>query len=148
MNHVISELESNKSHSLSIHKSKKKKASNPTFQHLQHYMNTNFQPDFHGDGNLTIIYWFYNILIINFNILGSYPSPIPQYIPQAKSNKHITSNDAAQNVSKQYVYEGNINFIFLKYTSNFSLSCPMFNTLNRKLHIPRTVTSISYCITS
>ncbi|KAE9538187.1 hypothetical protein AGLY_006159 [Aphis glycines] len=80
------ELESNKSHSLSIHKSKKKKASNPTFQHFQHYMNTNFQPDFHGD--------------------GSYPSPIPQYIPQAKSDKHITSNDAAQNVSKQYVYEG------------------------------------------
>ncbi|XP_026817802.1 protein PFC0760c-like [Rhopalosiphum maidis] len=89
----LAELESNGSHSRSIHKSKRKKASmrsNPTFQHLQHYMNTNFQPDFHGD--------------------GSYPSPIPQYIPQVKSDKHgdkhITSNDVAQNISKQYVYEG------------------------------------------
>ncbi|XP_060862176.1 putative leucine-rich repeat-containing protein DDB_G0290503 isoform X1 [Metopolophium dirhodum] len=86
------ELESNESHPESIHKTKRKKASilsNPAFQHLQHYMNTNFQPDFHRD--------------------GSYPSPIPQYNPQVKSDKHITSNDAAHNVSKQYVYEGMSN---------------------------------------
>lgn len=53
----FSELESNESHSRSIHKSKRKKASilsNPAIQHLQHYMNTNFQPDFHRDGNTTM----------------------------------------------------------------------------------------------
>jgi len=55
----FSELESNESHCQSTHKSKRKKASvlsNPAIQHLKHYMNTNFQPDFHRDGNKTIIY--------------------------------------------------------------------------------------------
>jgi hypothetical protein len=49
----FSELESNLSHSRSTHKLKRKKApvlSNPAFEHLQHYVNTNFQPDFHTDG--------------------------------------------------------------------------------------------------
>lgn len=42
-----------------------------------------------------------------FYFLGSYPSPIPQYNPQLNGDKHIISSSAAQNVSKQYVYEGN-----------------------------------------
>lgn len=50
------ELESNKSHTQSIHKSKRKRAppilSNPVIEHLQHYVNSNFQPDFHRDGKL------------------------------------------------------------------------------------------------
>lgn len=38
--------------------------------------------------------------------LGSYPSPILQYNSQPKGDKHITSNEAAQHISKTYVYEG------------------------------------------
>lgn len=57
-NQFFSDLESNISHSRSTHKSKKKKPtifSNPGIEHLQHYVNTNFQPDFHRDGKETII---------------------------------------------------------------------------------------------
>lgn len=40
--------------------------------------------------------------------IGSYPSPIPQYNPQLKNDKPNTAIDAAQSISKQYVYEGNV----------------------------------------
>lgn len=46
------ELESHISRSQSTHKSKKKRASllsNPIYENL-HYVNKNFQPDFHKDG--------------------------------------------------------------------------------------------------
>lgn len=43
-----------------------------------------------------------------FIFKGSYPSPIPQYNPQLKSDIPNTSIDATQNVSKQYVYEGKV----------------------------------------
>lgn len=47
----FSELESNTSHSRSIHKLKKKtpQLSNLALEHLR-YVNKNFQPDFHRDG--------------------------------------------------------------------------------------------------
>lgn len=50
----FSDLESNVSHSRSTHKTRRKKAPNPRVEQLQHYVNTNFQPDFHKDGKETI----------------------------------------------------------------------------------------------
>lgn len=53
VNHFLFlELESHISRSQSTHKAKKKRASllsNPTYENL-HYVNKNFQPDFHKDG--------------------------------------------------------------------------------------------------
>lgn len=67
---IFSELESNISLSRSIHKLKRKKApilSNPAFEHLQHYVNTNFQPDFHRDGNTRHYYSLINLVFCNFD---------------------------------------------------------------------------------
>lgn len=50
---LFAELESNISHSLSSDKPKNKRNpifSNPAVENLQHYVNKNFQPDFHKDG--------------------------------------------------------------------------------------------------
>jgi len=51
----FSELESNTNHSQSTNKSKRKNSPilhNPALQHLQHYVNSNFHPDFHRDGKI------------------------------------------------------------------------------------------------
>jgi len=51
----FSELESNTNLSQSTNKSKRNKSPlllNPALQHLQHCVNSNFQPDFHKDGKL------------------------------------------------------------------------------------------------
>lgn len=116
-NPLFSDVESNVSRSLSTHKPKRKKApvlSNPSFEHL-HFVNKNFQPDFHGDGNSNNSYIPMSILWHCFIISGSYPSPIPQYNPQLRVDKHITSNDAVHNVTKQYVHEGNLILNNFKY---------------------------------
>lgn len=51
----FSELESNTNHSRSTNKSNRKNSPilhNPALQHLQHYVNSNFHPDFHRDGKI------------------------------------------------------------------------------------------------
>lgn len=52
---IFSELESNTSHSRSLHKSKKRTPllTNLALENLR-YVNKNFQPDFHRDGNKKI----------------------------------------------------------------------------------------------
>ncbi|VVC33896.1 Hypothetical protein CINCED_3A019370 [Cinara cedri] len=112
------ELQSNRSHSTrSTHnKSKRKRAQihpNIAYENI-HCVNKNFQPDFHKD--------------------GSYPSPILQYSVQPKGDKHITSNDTAQTISKKYVYEGISNEVnFETLQALYEIKRSEINRLEKEL---------------
>lgn len=80
------ELESNTSHSRSVHKSKKRTPllSNLALEHLR-YVNKNFQPDFHRDGNkkikkmyLVLLIWiiYITIFIVKAHIHPQYHNTI------------------------------------------------------------------------
>lgn len=85
----FSELESHTSRSPPIHKSKRNRVpilSNPAYKNL-HFVNKNFQPDFHKDGKKSIHHdlliknfifvLIYDILLFQVHILPQYHNTLP-----------------------------------------------------------------------